>query len=1198
MVIAGVVQDHPSRRGAHRALSMADEEIGWKAKARAWVDESDSDSDNDEGSRKPHRGAHVSAAKGPYVYRRFMYISDSYLSQAKYQTYALMFLAVVITVGGGVGYSFSEEGVTLEDGMYAVFTWLCAGVLSSGTSAPIEIVPRVVANTLVVMGILYFSTMLGLVVEAVQAKMQALREGKSVVVERGHSVMLGWTEKSLLFVKEIINANESEGGGVIVVLCKEGKEQMEKELNLFIKKADLKGTSVVFRQGSRLMIGDLDKVSVSTARSVVVFSDTTMVPDQADAEILQVILNLNNMSLSGHVVAEVRDKDNEALIHLIGRGNVETVVSHDIIGRLMLMAVRQPGLAEVYGSILGFEGDEFYTEHWPQLVGTKWKDVQLMLPEAVPIGIRNSKNGEITLNPSHDHVMTERCELVVIAEDNDTYAPKQRHRCDPGAVPILENEEDEKEYILFAGWRRDLRDILLLLDAMCAPGSEIHIMASVPLSDRDALLSEGGLEVDSLRNISLIHHVGNTAMRRHLEYMGIEKFTSCIIFADEEEEGDIMQSDSKCLATLLLIRDIQNKHKKLREQGFMAKSTVKRAAIGGTREDDTIPIVTEILDPRTQQTIKENPEMRAVSDFLQSNDMVSKILAMVCEDRSVKTILDQMLAPRGATVACIPASRYVLDDEELSFFQMACRCQEFGETLLGYLEPDESESTGFKAPEINSKEKKKPMVWNGYVCAVLTGGPAVDALMSQRSKYMDTSFAKKMGLGLSSVLDVDDDEFEVLCMDAFKRYDDDDSGSLELPEILEAFKSLPALSHATEDVVVAKFKKFDADNSGALDAEEFMELMKQLRAEKTMSRMMEVGEEEFEKLLQESFKKFDDDNSGELELDEIIAAFDLLPLTEVSEDDVRAKFTRFDADHSGALDFEEFTEMMRELRAQDAKAASVKKVRLDAAERRIIRNLVSMAEVKLCKLVPAERERACAKILAWVNNAKIQDVADLMRGMSKTGSAVNLKGMNARDTPEPPTPRDGASGAVTRGGGRLPSPRGGVGGRALAPAPSSLGSTSLPPVLRPPSHAPTGGGMDSKSQSKDTSPTSTLEASGAISHRGGIVGANGIVAPRVPGQRTPRSFTETSEYAQYISERLVGMPAMRRNQVVQIVDMLSDAFACGQSVPATRLLGVISSFQSMPRDRDGGAGGAGGGPAAMAPGGPGPFTPIGRGSPQ
>ena len=255
----------------------------------------------------------------------------------------------------------------------------------------------------------------------------------------------------------------------------------------------------------------------------------------------------------------------------------------------------------------------------------------------------------------------------------------------------------------------------------------------------------------------------------------------------------------------------------------------------------------------------------------------------------------------------------------------------------------------------------------------------MDALMSSRSKYMDTSFAKKMGLGLSSVLDVDDDEFQALCADAFARYDDDGSGTLELPEILEAFQSLPALNHTTQEVVEKKFKKFDADDSGALDMDEFMELMKQLRAEKTMSRLMEVGKEEFEKLLQDSFTQFDDDNSGELDLEEIIAAFALLPLTEVNEDDVRAKFTRFDADHSGALDFEEFTEMMKELRAQDAKAVSVKKVRLDAAERRAVRNLVSMAEVKLCKLLPAERERACAKILAWVNNAKLSEVSGLVR---------------------------------------------------------------------------------------------------------------------------------------------------------------------------------------------------------------------------
>lgn len=82
-------------------------------------------------------------------------------------------------------------------------------------------------------------------------------------------------------------------------------------------------------------------------------------------------------------------------------------------------------------------------------------------------------------------------------------------------------------------------------------------------------------------------------------------------------------------------------------------------------------------------------------------------------------------------MACIPASKYAEPGEELTYFQMACRCQASGEILLGYLEPDESESTGYKPPLINSKEKGKVMSWDGYVCCLLTGGPATDALKTE-----------------------------------------------------------------------------------------------------------------------------------------------------------------------------------------------------------------------------------------------------------------------------------------------------------------------------------------------------------------------------------------------------------------------------------------------------------------------------------
>jgi Ca2+-binding EF-hand superfamily protein len=1190
----------PMRRDASnaslsRASDASDPEKGRVGKPSVgWAEDDGEDPGVGSGSGVG-RGGRGSRTGLSYVLARVNYVGDSYLSQAVYQTYALVVLSVVLTCGGGVAYHYlGDTDVSMFDGMWATFTWISTGILGSGLT-PTSIQAKSCASVLVVLGILYFSIILGLVVEGVQGKMKALREGKSTVIEREHTVMLGWTEKSLLFIREIINANESEGGGVIVVLCHEGKEAMERELGLFLKKRDMKGTTVVFRQGSRLMIGDLDKVAVSSARSVVVLSDTSLVADKADAEVLQVILNLTNLDLSGHVVAEVRDKDNEALIHLIGRGNVETVVSHDIIGRLMLMSVRQPGLAEVYGSVLGFEGDEFYAEHWPELIGVKYKDVQLMLPDAIPIGVKNTETGAIVLNPRHDHVMSAEDELVVIAEDNDTYKPKQKHKCNPGKVPRLKSEDDEKEYILFAGWRRDLRDILLLLDAMCASGSEIHIMASVPLSDRDALLAEGGLEVASLKNIELVHHVGNTAMRRHLEGVGIERFTSCIVFADEEEEGDIMQSDSKCLATLLLIRDIQQNRREMQKLGLGKKNPD-----GTDKALAKIPIVTEILDPRTQQTIQENPEMRSVSDFLQSNDMVSKILAMVGEDRSVKSILDQLLAPRGASMACIPASRYALPGETLSFFQMASRCQEFGETLLGYLEPEAAGSgskSGFKPPVVNDKDKLRSFCWDGYVCCLLTGGAAVEALMSSRSKYMDASFAKKFGLGLSSVLDVSDAEFAKLVLDAFRRFDDDGSGTLELDEIIEAFKTLP-LNAVTEEDVEKKFREFDDDDSGALDLDEFSAMMRQLRAEKTMAKVMEVPEEEFAAMLRDTFQRFDDDGSGTLELDEIVRAFEMLPLKEISEDEVRAKFTRFDEDKSGALDFEEFSDLMRELRKESAVKSHKKRPRLDNVERKSVRNIVNMAEVQLTRLPAEEREAAMAQILAFANSGEVviktapRDEGDHAAAADEKAraNAASAKteappSVVAPDAEKPPSP-----------GGRLPRARPSAAdsprdewhrGDDAAARTSGASSSSLPPL------APRGvaAGIDS---AREVAPPPPFDDRGAAvssrssampsgSSSGGIVVAGDRIAPRYPSEdrlaRERRTLAETGEYAEYLAERLGAMSAMRRNQVVQIVDMLADAFALGQSVPATRLLGVISSFQAFPggvsdRARGGGGGGA------------------------
>lgn len=41
------------------------------------------------------------------------------------------------------------------------------------------------------------------------------------------------------------------------------------------------------------------------------------------------------------------DLDNEPLVKLVGGELIETVVAHDVIGRLMIQCALQPGLAQV-----------------------------------------------------------------------------------------------------------------------------------------------------------------------------------------------------------------------------------------------------------------------------------------------------------------------------------------------------------------------------------------------------------------------------------------------------------------------------------------------------------------------------------------------------------------------------------------------------------------------------------------------------------------------------------------------------------------------------------------------------------------------------------------------------------------------------------------------------------------------------------
>ncbi|MQL76194.1 hypothetical protein Taro_008569, partial [Colocasia esculenta] len=621
--------------------------------------------------------------------KQLAYQIDVFLSVHPYSKPLVLLLATLLLICLGGLALFGVTADSLADCLWLSWTY----VADSGNHAnSVGIGPKLVSVSISFGGMLIFAMMLGLVSDAISEKFDSLRKGRSEVIEQNHTLILGWSDKLGSLLNQLAIANESLGGGTVVVMAERDKEDME--LDIAKMEFDFKGTSVICRSGSPLILADLKKVSVSKARAVIVLAEDGNA-DQSDARALRTVLSLTGVKegLRGHIVVELSDLDNEVLVKLVGGDLVETVVAHDVIGRLMIQCARQPGLAQIWEDILGFENCEFYIKRWPQLDGMRFDDVLISFPDAIPCGIKvASRGGKIILNPDDFYVLQEGDEVLVIAEDDDTYAPSTLPMVHGGRLPRDFSVPRSSERILFCGWRRDMEDMIMVLDAFLAPDSELWMFNDVPENDRKKKLTEGGLDFSRLENISLVNREGNAVIRRHLESLPLETFNSILILADESVEDSAIQADSRSLATLLLIRDIQAKRLPFNTRSLQ-RSFSQGSWIGEMQQaSDKSVIISEILDPRTKNLLS----MSKISDYVLSNELVSMALAMVAEDRQINDVLEELFAEEIPTEALVqlckqgnelqirPAELYLRDKEELNFHEIILRARQRKEIMIGY----------------------------------------------------------------------------------------------------------------------------------------------------------------------------------------------------------------------------------------------------------------------------------------------------------------------------------------------------------------------------------------------------------------------------------------------------------------------------------------------------------------------------------
>jgi hypothetical protein len=173
--------------------------------------------------------------------------------------------ALVITILGKA-FADDQKGF-IEAAWGSLMRTLDAGTMSGDSGWGL----RGAALFVTVAGIFLASALIGIIATGLDQKIGELQKGRSFVVERGHTAILGWSPRLHTIISELTIANENHPGLAIVVLADRDKMEMEDEIRDRVR--DLRGSKLVCRTGDPASLGDLGLVNAMGARSIIVLGD-------------------------------------------------------------------------------------------------------------------------------------------------------------------------------------------------------------------------------------------------------------------------------------------------------------------------------------------------------------------------------------------------------------------------------------------------------------------------------------------------------------------------------------------------------------------------------------------------------------------------------------------------------------------------------------------------------------------------------------------------------------------------------------------------------------------------------------------------------------------------------------------------------------------------------------------------------------
>lgn len=500
------------------------------------------------------------------------------------------------------------------------------------------------------LGLVIVSTLIGLISNGILSKIDDLRKGRSFVIETDHVLILGWSSKIFTIISEIVIANENQKRGVIVILADMDKVLMEDEIR--DKVGNTANTAVICRTGNPIDVHDLYIANPFDTKSIIILDkDNENSDSQIIKTIVAIVTNPERRKAPYHITAEMENKKNLEVAKMVGKDEVELILSDEIISRIMVQTSRQSGLSVVYIELMDFGGDEIYFAEEDSLVGKTFREVLFAYEDSAIMGLQFA-DGSVEINPPMDTIFKQGDRVIGITEDDDTLVPNspQLKNLEENQIVYTEPAEEKEEKILIVGWNNRARYIIKELDYYVPKGSHVRVVSK--FDDAGKIISK---LAKTTENIVLEFEVTDTTDRETLQAMDLGQYDYIILLC-YQNYYPIQEADAQTLITLLHLRNFTEKY------GI------------------TYKIVSEMLDIRNRQLA----DITSADDFIVSDKLISLLMSQVAENKFLMRVFEDLFDADGSEIYIKPAKEYVKIGEPLNFYTILESAARKNEVAIGY----------------------------------------------------------------------------------------------------------------------------------------------------------------------------------------------------------------------------------------------------------------------------------------------------------------------------------------------------------------------------------------------------------------------------------------------------------------------------------------------------------------------------------